>query len=122
MFFTFWGLNVLRRTGPQAPGKGFLDRMFGMMMPKGPGRLGLSRMSMLGMGTAMMKHVMRRKNVDSLASLIDQAVASGVRLVACTMSMGVMGLTRAELRDGIEFGGVAAFLAEADEANMTLFV
>ena len=122
MFFTFWGLNALRKAGPQAAGKGLLDRMFGWMMPAGARRLTLSKMHMLGMGTAMMKHVMRSKRVDDLSALMEQAVKGGARLVACSMSMDVMGLKREELIDGIDIGGVAAFLGEADGARMTLFI
>ena len=122
LFFTFWGLNALRKEAPQAAGKGVLDRMFGWMMPKGPGRLALSNMHMMGMGTALMKHVMKQKHVDSLPDLIAMAQKSGVRLVGCTMSMDVMGLKREELIDGVELGGVAAFLGDADASNMTLFI
>lgn len=122
MFFTFWGINALRKPGPQAAGKGLLDRMFGWMMPKGPDALTLSNMNMMGMGTAMMKHVMKTKGVESLPELMGAARAGGARLVACTMSMDVMGIKREELIDGLELGGVAAFLGEADESNVTLFV
>lgn len=122
MFFTFWGLNVLRKAGPQAGGKGLLDRMFGMMMPKGPDALKLSNMNMMGMGTAMMKYVMKNKNVQDLPGLLASARAAGVRMVACTMSMDVMGIKREELIDGIELGGVATFLSEADESRATLFI
>ncbi len=122
LFFTFWGLNALRKTAPQAKGKGLLDWMFGLMMPKGARRLKLSKMNMLGAGTAMMKHVMRSKHVDSLPELIQQAIDSGVKIVACSMSMDVMGIKREELIDGIEIGGVAHFLGSSDEANMTLFI
>lgn len=122
MFFTFWGLNILRKKGPQASGKSFLDKMFGFMMPKGPTALKLSKMNMMGMGTAMMKHVMKSKRVDTLASLIESAQKSGVKLVACAMSLDVMGLKKEELIDGVEIGGVAAFLSESDDAGMTLFI
>lgn len=122
MFFTFWGLNALRKDMPQAGGKGLLDRMFGWMMPKGPGKLALSNMHMMGMGTAMMKYVMSQKRVDSLPALMGMARQAGVKLVACTMSMDVMGLKKEELIDGIELGGVAAFLGDADKSNVTLFI
>jgi peroxiredoxin family protein/rhodanese-related sulfurtransferase/TusA-related sulfurtransferase len=122
LFFTFWGLNALRKDGPQAAGKALLDRMFGLMMPRGARRLKLSKMNMLGAGTGMMKHVMRSKNVDSLPELMRQAMESGVKLVACSMSMDVMGIRKEELIDGVEIGGVAHFLGEADESNVTLFV
>ena len=122
MFFTFWGLNVLRKKGPQASGKGLLDRMFGWMMPKGSKALKLSKMNMMGVGTSMMKHVMKAKNVEGLPDLIAAAQQSGVKLVACTMSMEVMGIQKEELIDGVEPGGVAAFLGESNDANMTLFI
>jgi peroxiredoxin family protein/TusA-related sulfurtransferase/rhodanese-related sulfurtransferase len=122
MFFTFWGINALRREGPQARGKPLLDRMFGWMMPKGARALKLSKMNMAGMGTALMRHVMRRKNVDSLPALIASARQAGVRLIVCTMSMSVMGIRTEELVDGLEFAGVATFLAEADQAGTTLFI
>ncbi len=122
IFFTFWGLNVLRKENPPQVSKGFLDRMFGMMMPKGPNRLKLSKLNMGGMGTAMMKHVMKSKNVDSLPDLIASARAAGVRMVACSMSMDVMGIKAEELIDGIEVAGVTNYLGTADEANVNLFI
>jgi peroxiredoxin family protein len=96
--------------------------MFGWMMPRGPSALKLSKLNMLGLGTAMMKMVMRQKNVETLPNLIAAAQKSGVRLVACTMTMDVMGLKKEELLDGLEFGGVAAMLGEADQSNATLFI
>ena len=122
MFFTFWGLNILRK--PKAPSvkKQFLERMFGWMMPRGANALTLSKLNMLGIGTAMMKMVMRQKNVESLPNLIAAARQAGVRLVVCTMTMDVMGLKKEELLDGLEFGGVAAMLGESDKSNATLFI
>jgi peroxiredoxin family protein/TusA-related sulfurtransferase len=122
LFFTFWGLNALRKPNPPPVSKAWLDRMFGWMMPRGAAALRLSKLNMLGAGTAMMKHVMRAKNVDSLPQLIEQARRGGVKLVACAMSMDIMGIRREELIDGVEMGGVAAFLGESDDADMTLFV
>jgi peroxiredoxin family protein/rhodanese-related sulfurtransferase/TusA-related sulfurtransferase len=122
LFFTFWGLNALRKRPAPRLKKGLLDRMFGWMMPCGAGALKLSKLNMLGMGTALMKHVMASKRVDSLPDMIAQARAAGVKLVACTMSMDVMGITREELIDGVELGGVASFLGESEDAGMTLFV
>lgn len=122
MFFTFWGLNILRKEQPPPVQKGALDRMFSMMMPRGAEELKLSKMNMLGMGTAMMKRVMSKKNVQSLPSLIEQARSSGVKLVACTMSMDVMGIKREELIDGIELGGVGMFIGESSESTSTLFI
>ena len=92
------------------------------MMPNGARALTLSKMHMLGAGTTMMKHVMQHQGVDSLPALMDQARKAGVKLVACTMSMDVMGIKQEELVDGVEFGGVAAFLGESTGADMTLFI
>ncbi len=122
MFFTFWGLNVLRRSEPVPVKKGLVDRMFGRMMPRGVDKLKLSKMNMAGMGTMMMKRVMAQKNVYSLPRLMQEARDQGVRLVACTMSMDVMGITKEELIDGVELGGVASFLDAADRSNTTLFI
>lgn len=122
MFFTFWGLNVLRRPKGARVHKPFIDRMFGAMMPKGVRKLKLSKLNMAGMGSAMMKKVMRDKNVDSLETLIKKAQENGVRMVACTMSMDVMGIRKEELIDGIEYAGVATFLGDAEESNVNLFV
>ncbi len=122
MFFTFWGLNILRRSEKVNVKKSFIEKMFGFMMPKGVNKLQLSKMNMGGMGTAMMKKVMKDKNVNSLEDLIASAMKNGVKIVACTMSMDVMGIKEEELIDGIELGGVAAYLGETDTANHNLFV
>ncbi|MGB9624801.1 MAG: DsrE/DsrF/DrsH-like family protein [Phycisphaerae bacterium] len=122
MFFTFWGLNILRRPDPPPVRKGLLDRMFGRMMPRGAAKLTLSKMHMAGIGTAMMKYVMKSKNVDSLPALIAQARRNGVKLVACAMSMDVMGIRPEELMDGVEIGGVGMYLGAADLANVNLFI
>ena len=122
MFFTFWGLNALRKSEKVKLKKPFLDKMFGGMMPRGTRKLKLSKMHMGGMGTAMMKKVMRDKNVDSLEDLMKSAMANGVRLVACTMSMDVMGITKDELIDGVELAGVASYLGDAEESNVNLFI
>ncbi len=122
VFFTFWGLNVLRKEQPPAVKKGFLDRMFGMMMPRGPKRLTLSKLNMLGMGTRMMKHVMQSKQVMSLPELIQSARDAGVKLVACSMSMDVMGIAREELIDGVEVAGAGYYLSKAEEGAVNLFI
>jgi peroxiredoxin family protein len=122
MFFTFWGLNVLRKSQKVQVKKGFIEKMFGLMMPRGPEKLGLSKMNFGGMGAAMMKHVMKRKNVQSLPELIETAQALGVKIIACTMSMDVMGIGKEELVDGIEYAGVATYLGEADKAGVNLFI
>jgi len=122
MFFTFWGLNVLRKEKKQHIKKPFIDAMFSKMMPRGVNKLKISKMNMGGAGTAMMKKVMRDKNVDSLADLIKKAVENGVKIIACTMSMDVMGITKEELIDGIEFAGVGTYLGSAEESNVNLFI
>ncbi|MPM08345.1 hypothetical protein SDC9_54657 [bioreactor metagenome] len=122
MFFTFWGLNVLRKPDRQKVKKTPVESMFGFMMPRGAGRLHLSKMNMGGMGTAMMRRIMNDKNVDSLEDLIKKAMAAGVKIVACTMSMDVMGIHKEELIDGVELGGVGAYLGDAEESNVNLFI
>jgi NADPH-dependent 2,4-dienoyl-CoA reductase/sulfur reductase-like enzyme/peroxiredoxin family protein/TusA-related sulfurtransferase/rhodanese-related sulfurtransferase len=122
IFFTFWGINALRKNAPQAPGKTLIDSMFGMMMPKGAGKLKLSKMNMLGVGTLMMKDVMKNKKAASLPELMDSAKKGGARLVVCSMSMDVMGIKKEELIDGIEIGGAATFLSEAYNSGATLFI
>lgn len=122
MFFTFWGLNALRKPSPPAVRKDFISRMFGWMLPRGAARLKLSQMRLMGAGTAMMRGIMRRKNVPSLPEMIETARRGGARIIACTMSMEVMGLRPEELLDGIEFGGVGAFLGDSDRSRATLFI
>lgn len=122
MFFTFWGLNILRKAQKIKVRKSFMENMFGWMMPRGPEKLGLSKMNFGGMGTAMMKDIMRKKKVNSLPELIRSAQDMGVKFIACTMSMDVMGIKKEEIIDGVEFAGVATYLGEADEANVNLFI
>ena len=122
MFFTFWGLNALLKIEKMKVKKPLIDSMFGMMMPRGTSKLTLSNMNMGGMGTKMMKMVMKDKNIDSLEDLMKQAMFNGVKIVACTMSMDVMGITKEELIDGIEYAGVAAYLGDAEESNVNLFI
>lgn len=122
MFFTFWGLTALRKAQKQPVKKSFMESMFGAMLPRGTKKLGLSRMNMGGMGTAMMKKIMNDKNVDSLEMLIEKAISQGVKIVACTMSMDVMGIKQEELIDGVELGGVGAYLGDAEESNVNLFI
>lgn len=122
MFFAFWGLNVLRKEFAQPVHKDFLSRMFSWMMPRGANHLKLSSMNMFGIGTAMMKYVMRRKNIYSLQQLIETAIQNNVRLVACGMSMDVMGLKKEELLDKVEVGGVSTFLGDATLSKATLFI
>ncbi len=122
MFFTFWGLNILRKRDKVRVNKTFIEKMFGAMMPRGTSKLKLSKMNMLGMGSVMMKGIMKKKNVSTLDELIAQAQKNGVKIVACTMSMDVMGIKREELIDGIEYAGVASFLGAAETSDTALFI
>jgi peroxiredoxin family protein len=123
MFFTFWGLNALRRPKKvKVEGKTSLQKAFAAMMPRGADRLKLSHMNFAGAGPRMFKQAMKQKNVMSLDELIESAREQDIKFVACTMSMDVMGITPEELIDGVECVGVASYLGEADEANVNLFV
>ncbi|WP_430811160.1 MULTISPECIES: FAD-dependent oxidoreductase [unclassified Carboxylicivirga] len=122
MFFTFWGLNVIKKPNKPKLKKGFMDKMFELMMPKHSGDLKLSNMNMGGMGAKMMKMRMKSKKVDSIDVMIQNAVDAGINLIACQMSMDVMGVKQEELIDGVNIGGVANYLEEAEQANVNLFI
>jgi peroxiredoxin family protein len=123
IFCTFWGLNLLRKDKKvKTSGKTFLQSMFGKMMPRGAGKFGLSKMNFAGMGAPLMKKVMRDQGVMSIPELLDSARELGVKFVACTMTMDVLGLKKEELFDDIDYAGVASYLGEADEANVNLFI
>lgn len=122
MFFTFWGLNVLRKNEKVSVKKDFISKMFGLMMPRGSKKLKLSKMNMMGMGSKMIRMVMKKQNVYSLEELINQAKAAGVKMIACQMSMDVMGIKEEELIDGVEVGGVATMLNDNDRSDMNLFI
>ncbi|KRF19463.1 DsrE/DsrF/DrsH-like family protein [Paenibacillus sp. Soil787] len=122
IFFTFWGLNVLRKDQKIGVKKGFLEKMFGKMMPRGAEKLGISKMNFGGVGPKMIKHVMKKHNALSLPELIELAQEQGVKLVACTMTMDLLGLQQEELLDGIEYAGVAAYLGDAADARVNLFI
>lgn len=122
MFFTFWGLNSLRKKNPPRRQKKAMEKMFSMMMPSGADSLKLSQMHMAGLGTAMIKGVMKKHSVQSLPELMSAAQAGGARLIACTMTMDLLGIAPSDLMDGIEFGGVASFLGEAAESHNTMFI
>jgi NADPH-dependent 2,4-dienoyl-CoA reductase/sulfur reductase-like enzyme/peroxiredoxin family protein/rhodanese-related sulfurtransferase/TusA-related sulfurtransferase len=122
LFFTFWGLNLLRRPEVVSVEKPFIEKMFGWMMPRGPEKTCLSKMNMLGLGTRMIKGIMKKKNVASLSELIDKARQNNVHLVACTMTMDLMGIKREELIDGVEEGGVAMYLSRAEASGVNLFI
>ncbi|KRE32990.1 DsrE/DsrF/DrsH-like family protein [Paenibacillus sp. Soil724D2] len=122
IFFTFWGLNVLRKDQKIAVKKGFLEKMFGKMMPRGAEKLGISKMNFGGIGPKMIKHVMKKHNALSLPQLIELAREQGIKLVACTMTMDLLGLEQEELLDGIQYAGVAAYLGDAADAKVNLFI
>lgn len=123
IFFTFWGLSVLRKNPAPTLRRSLVSRMFGWMLPKGAEKLALSKMNMLGLGTAMMKDVMRRQNIMTLPALIKSAKAAGVKFIACDMAMGVMGLAREDLIDEVdEVAGVAAFAEIAKRSSNALFI
>jgi peroxiredoxin family protein len=122
IFFTFWGLNVIKKAVKPKVQKDLFGRMFGMMMPSHSLGLHLSKMSMFGIGDKMMRHVMKIKGIESLETLRQQALDNGVEFIACQMSMDVMGVKREELLDEVTVGGVATYMERADEANMNLFI
>ncbi|MDY5022628.1 MAG: FAD-dependent oxidoreductase [Blautia sp.] len=122
MFFTFWGLTALRKPEKQEIRKSFVEKMFGAMLPRGVRKLKLSKMNMGGMGTAMMKRIMNDKNIDSLEDMMKKAMDNGVKIIACSMSMDVMGIRKEELIDGVEIGGVGTYLGDAEESNVNLFI
>ncbi|AIQ34491.1 CoA-disulfide reductase [Paenibacillus sp. FSL R5-0345] len=122
MFFTFWGLNIIRKDEKVPVNKNFIGKMFGAMMPRGSRKLTLSNMNMMGMGSKMIRSVMKNNNVSSLEELIQMAVDQGVEIVACQMSMDLMGITREELIDGVKIGGVGYYLGQADQSNHNLFI
>ena len=122
IFFTFWGLNAIKKTNRPKVAKDFFGRMFSWMLPSDSTRLALSKMNMMGMGAKMMRYLMRKKGVDSLEELRQQAVDNGVEFIACQMSMDVMGVRREELLDNVTVGGVATYMERAEKANVNLFI
>ncbi len=122
ILFTFWGLNIIRKPEKVSVKKGMIDSMFGFMMPRGSKKLRLSQMNMMGLGAKMIRSVMKNKNISSLEDLIKSAIDSGVEVVACSMSMDVMGITEAELIDGVTIGGVGYYLGETENSNVNLFI
>ncbi len=122
IFATFWGLNLLRKPKGGKVKKPFVEKMFGWMMPKGAKKMKISKMNFGGAGTAMIKGVMKKKNVRALEVQLQDAMKSGVNFIACTMSMDIMGIRKEELIDGIDYAGVATYLAESENAGVTLFI
>ncbi|MBP2660735.1 MAG: CoA-disulfide reductase [Firmicutes bacterium] len=122
MFFTFWGLNILRKPDKVNVPKNLLETVFSMIMPRGSKKLGLSTMNWGGIGGKMIRYIMNKKNVSSLEDLILQAQKQGIRIVACSMSLDIMGIKAEELIEGIEIAGVASYLNAAELADTNLFI
>ena len=122
IFFTFWGLNAIKKDRKPKVQKDIFGKMFSMMLPSGSRKLKLSKMNMGGAGSRMMRYIMKRKNIASLESLRDMAISNGVEFIACQMSMDVMGITKEELLDNVTIGGVATYMNRADDANLNLFI
>ncbi|MBB6630860.1 CoA-disulfide reductase [Clostridium algidicarnis] len=122
MFFTFWGINILRKDEKVPTKKKFMEKAFGFMMPRGSKKLKLSNMNMAGMGPKVIRKLMQDKNVSSLEELITAAIDSGIEIVACQMSMDLLGLKKEELIDGVKIAGVGYYLGEAEESNVNLFI
>ncbi|ARF14121.1 DsrE/DsrF/DrsH-like family protein [Sporosarcina ureae] len=122
IFHTFWGLNALRKDEPIKSNKSFIEKAFGKMMPRGADQMGLSQMNFAGMGPKMIKQVIKKHNAMTLPQLIDMAIEQDVRLIACTMTMDLLGLGEDELLKEVEYGGVAAYLGEAQDGQVNLFI
>jgi peroxiredoxin family protein len=122
MFFTFWGLSVLKKKGAPGGPKNLLEKMFAAMTPSSSEGLGTSRMNYFGLGAVMLRKMMKDKQVASLEELIALAREMDVKMIACTMSMDVMGVAREELVDGLTYGGVATYMADAVRSRVTLFI
>lgn len=122
MFFTFWGLNIIRRPEKVKVKRSPLQAAFAAMMPRGAERLGLSKMNFAGLGPVMVKKVMRNANISSLGELISIAQEQEITMVACSTSMEVLGLSKEDLIDGVEIAGVASYFEYADDANVNLLV
>ena len=122
IFFTFWGLNVIKRVKKPAVKKDFFGKMFSLMLPSDSRKLKLSQLSMFGIGDKMMRYIMRKKNISQLEELRQQAMDSGVEFIACQMSMDMMGVCKEELIDGVTIGGVATYMNRAEDACVNLFI
>lgn len=122
LFFTFWGLNIIKKKPQKPVEKDLTGKMFGFMLPSGSRKLSLSKMNMLGIGSGMMRSIMKKKKIDSLEELMEKAQSAGVELIACQMSMDVMGIKAEELMEGVGIGGVATYLERAENSNLNLFI
>jgi peroxiredoxin family protein len=122
MFVTFWGLDVIKKPSFSSAGRNFLEKMVLFMRPKGPLKLPTSKMNFAGIGPKLFRYMMGRKNVEGLGSMIEMSQEFGLRIIACQMSMDVMGIRQENLLDGVEVGGVAAMLSSSYKSNSTLFI
>lgn len=122
IFVTFWGMDVIKKPRFSTAGRGFLEKMVLWMRPKGPMKLPTSKMNFGGIGPKLFRYMMGKKNVEGLNSLVEMAMEFGLKIIACQMSMDVMGIKKEDLLDGIEVGGVAAFLSSSYKSNTTLFI
>jgi len=122
MFFTFWGLSALKRKGAPGGPKNVMEKMFAMMTPGSSESLGTSRMNFFGMGARMLRKMMKDKQISTLEELMEVARDLGIKKIACTMSMDAMGVSKEELIDGLEYGGVATYMADAFRSRVTLFI
>ncbi|SDN66701.1 DsrE/DsrF/DrsH-like family protein [Alkalicoccus daliensis] len=122
IFHTFWGLNALRKNNPPTVKKNFLEKAFAKMMPRGADKMSLSNMNMAGMGPKMIKKVMKKHNAMTMPQLIEMAQEQEINLVACTMTMDLLGLQKEELLEDVTYAGVVAYLADAEDGNVNLFI
>lgn len=122
IFFTFWGLTALKRMEKQKVKKRGMDKLFSFFLPSTPVQMPLSKMNMFGLGNRMMRFIMKQKNVESLPSLIDKAINQDIKLIACTMSMDVMGIKKEELRPEVQFAGVGTYIGDTEKAKHNLFI
>ena len=123
MFFTFWGIHMLKRPGAPSKSKGFIKKMLSAMSPAGANKLPLSKLNMLGMGPVMMKKLMKQYRMPDVQEMIVMAKQAGVKFIACTTTMELMGISKDQLIEQVDLlAGVATYLAEASESNVNLFV
>jgi peroxiredoxin family protein len=122
MFFTFWGLAALKKKGAAGGPKNIMEKMFAVMTPKSTESLGTSKMNYFGMGAVMLRKMMKDKQIASLEELMALAREMDVKMIACTMSMDAMGVSQGELVDGLSYGGVATYMADAVRSRVTLFI
>jgi peroxiredoxin family protein len=122
MFFTFWGLSLLRKLNPPPQNRTLVEKMFGWMLPKGAEEATLSKMNFMGAGTMMMKGIMRKKRMPQPGEFLTMALSLGVKIVACTTSMEMMGIKKDDLIDGLDIGGVATYLGSARDSGINLFI